>query len=334
MRVLDQRLGDLLAVGALRRQLLEGDPERPEAAGVALEPGEVPVLEDLARGVGLDHPADDLLELLVGDVGHVAALEDLAPVLVDHPALLVHDVVVLEHALADQVVLLLDLLLGVLDRPRQHLRLERVLLALLVDRAEAVEDLVDPLAGEQADQVVLGGEEEARLAGVALAAGAAAQLVVDPPRLVALGAADEQAAGLAHLVALGLRLRLEGARCARPAPSPSSRCSGVTPSFRSSSIASCSGSPPSLMSTPRPAMLVAIVTAPRRPAWATVSPSRWAYSGFAFRTSCWIPARVSSLAEHLRDLDRDRPDEHRLAASRGARLISLTTAFHLPCLVL
>ena len=66
----------------------------------------------------------------------------------------------------------------------------------LVGRAEAVQDAVDPVAGEQADEVVLGGEEEARLAGVALAAGAAAQLVVDPARLVALGAADEQAAGL------------------------------------------------------------------------------------------------------------------------------------------
>ena len=38
---------------------------------------------------------------------------------------------------------------------------------------EPVEDLVYPVAGEQADQVVLGREEEARLAGVALAARAA-----------------------------------------------------------------------------------------------------------------------------------------------------------------
>ena len=74
---------------------------------------------------------------------------------------------------------------------REHLRLERVLLALLVDRAQAVEDLVDAVAGEEPDQVVLGREVEARLAGVSLATGAPAQLVVDAPRLVALGAADE-----------------------------------------------------------------------------------------------------------------------------------------------
>src|SRR5262249_55949599 len=78
--------------------------------------------------------------------------------------------------------------------------------ALLVDRAEAVEDLVDPLAGEEADQVVLGGEEEAGLPGVSLAARAAAQLVVDAPRLVTLGAADEEAAELAGLVRFRLAL--------------------------------------------------------------------------------------------------------------------------------
>ena len=55
---------------------------------------------------------------------------------------------------------------------------------------------VDPVAGEEADEVVLAGEVEARLAGVALAAGAAAELVVDPPRLVALGAEDVEAAEL------------------------------------------------------------------------------------------------------------------------------------------
>ena len=132
-------------------------------------------------------------------LAHVAALEHVVAVLVDDPALLVHDVVVLEHALADEEVLLLDLPLGLLDLLGEHPGLDRLLVALLVGRPEAVEDLVDPVAGEQAHEVVLGGEEEARLARVALAAGAAAELVVDAPRLVALGADDEQAAGLHDL---------------------------------------------------------------------------------------------------------------------------------------
>ena len=53
---------------------------------------------------------------------------------------------------------------------------------------------MDPVAGEEAHEVVLGREVEARLARVALAPRAAAQLVVDPSRLVPLGAEDVQAA--------------------------------------------------------------------------------------------------------------------------------------------
>ena len=45
------------------------------------------------------------------------------------------------------------------------------------------------------------------------------------------------------------------------------------------------------MSVPRPAMLVAIVTAPGWPARATISASRWWY--FAFSTLCGMPARLS-----------------------------------------
>ena len=93
--------------------------------------------------------------------------------------------------------MLLDALLGALDALREHLVLDRLVLA----RAELVEDRVDAVAGEQAHELVLGREEEARLAGVALAAGAAAQLVVDAARLVALGAEHVEAAELGHAVA-------------------------------------------------------------------------------------------------------------------------------------
>src|SRR6201999_3762727 len=148
----------------------------------------------------VDESPDHLLDLLARDVTHVATLEHLVAVAVDDLALLVHDVVVLEHALADEVVLLLDLALGVLDLLREHLRLDRLLFAVVALGTEAIEDLVDPVAGEQAHEVVLGGQEEARLARVALAAGAAAQLVVDPARLVALRAEDVQAPELARLL--------------------------------------------------------------------------------------------------------------------------------------
>src|SRR3954465_6223463 len=78
-----------------------------------------------------------------------------------------------------------------------------------------------------------------------------------------------------------------------------------------------SGLPPSLMSTPRPAMLVAIVTAPLRPAWAIVSPSRLGGSGAALAAASAAPPRGPPpgqvAGDHLRDLDRNRPDQDRLA---------------------
>ena len=118
--------------------------------------------------------------------------------LVDRLPLLVHHVVVLEQVLADLEVAALDLLLGALDGARHHAVLDR--LALL--HAELAHQPLDAVGAEDAHQVVLERQVEARGAGVALAAGAAAELVVDAPRLVALGAQDVQAAGGEHLLAL------------------------------------------------------------------------------------------------------------------------------------
>ena len=141
------------------------------------------MLEDDA-GDQLVHPAADLL-------GEVGTLEDAPALLVDDHALDVHDVVVLEDVLPRDEVLLLDLLLGVLDLLGEDPLLHR----LIVRQPEVVHDLVDPVAGEEADELVLAGEV-AGLAGVALAARPPAQLVVDPPRLVALGAEDVEPAEL------------------------------------------------------------------------------------------------------------------------------------------
>src|SRR5207249_2490923 len=80
----------------------------------------------------------------------------------------------------------LDLALGALDRARDQPRLQRGL--LVHQAADALH-----VAAEDAHQIVFERDEEARAAGVALAAGAAAELVVDPARLVPLGADDVQA---------------------------------------------------------------------------------------------------------------------------------------------
>ena len=67
---------------------------------------------------------------------------------------------------------------------------------------------------------------------------------------------------------------------------------GSSPFRDRSSLARKSGLPPSRMSVPRPAMLVAMVTVPARPAWATISASRSWY--LALSTWCGIPRFLRS----------------------------------------
>ena len=80
-------------------------------------------------------------------------------------------------------------------------------------------------------------------------------------------------------------------------------------------------------------MLVAIVTAPLRPAWAIVSPSRWACSGFAFRITCSTPRRFSS-PESISEVSTEIVPTSTGWPALLRLSTSLTTAFHLPCLVL
>src|SRR3954471_20922996 len=209
-RVVLELLEQELALDRVRVDVLGCDRHRVDLLELGEQALDVPVLDVVADEVLVDESRDHVLDLLARRARHVLAVEDAIADLVDDLALLVHHVVVLEDALSDQEVLLLDLALGRLDLLREHLRVERLLLArLLVDGTETIEDPVDPVAREQAHEVVLGGDVEARLAGVALAAGAAAKLVVDAARLVALGAEDEQAAGLHHALAVGFDLGLD-----------------------------------------------------------------------------------------------------------------------------
>src|SRR6266545_2191657 len=99
----------------------------------------------------------------------VPAFQDLPALPVDHLALGVHDLVVLEHVLADLEVLLLDVLLCGLDGPSDQLGLD----GFVLRPVESVHDLSDPVRGEQAHQVVAEGQIEARLTRIPLAAGPA-----------------------------------------------------------------------------------------------------------------------------------------------------------------
>ena len=222
----DQRLAlgvALLRAGGERPdQLVAPDaaqlrPRQLEAEGLLQRALEALVLPHrravLLRAVAVDVPLDDLVDERQDVLAGVLALEDHAAHVVDGAALLVHHVVVLEQVLSDREVLRLDLLLRALDRLRHHPVLDRD--ALL--HSEPQHEAADPFRPEDAHQVVLEREVEARGAGVALAAGAAAQLVVDAAGLVTLGPEDVQAPERHHALALVLvEQRLHGHELGRP----------------------------------------------------------------------------------------------------------------------
>ena len=120
----------------------------------------------------------------------IDAFEQLAAQAVDGLALLVHHVVVLEQMFAGFEVLAFDGFLRGFDAARDQLRLD----GNAFFHAQPLQQVRDPLLGEDAHQVIFEREVEARGAGIALAAGASAKLVVDAARLVTFGAEDEQAA--------------------------------------------------------------------------------------------------------------------------------------------
>ena len=127
------------------------------------------------------------------------------------------------------------------------------------------------------------------------------QLVVDAPALVALAAQHVEAALGPDLLALGLHWSSNSCSSRASSAAPSS-VSVSMPRALASRTARPSGLPPRMMSTPRPAMLVATVTAPMRPAWATISASRKCC--LAFRTSWGMP-RLSSRRDRCSDFDTD-----------------------------
>ena len=180
-----------------------------------LERGVVALLFTAAVAVAVDRALEQLFRqrhqvlaavdvLLLGEVD--PAFEQFPPQRVDALALLVHDVVVLEQVFADGEVLGFDLLLRPGDGVGHHLVLDRHAFF----HAETLHQPGDAVGAEDAHQIVFEREVEPRRAGVALTAGAAAQLVVDAPRLVPLGGDDVQAAGVDDLVVLAIGLALEG----------------------------------------------------------------------------------------------------------------------------
>ena len=144
---------------------------------------------------------EDGRDVVLGDeLLLVDAFHELAAQAVDGFALLVHDVVVFEHVFAGFEVLGFDGLLRGFDAAARSCALSIGTPSSMPRRCSRVET---HSPREDAHQVVFEREIEARGAGIALAAGAAAKLVVDAAGFVPLGAEDVQAAGGDDFVVLG-----------------------------------------------------------------------------------------------------------------------------------
>ena len=162
---------------------------------------------DIPR-LGIGFTRDATGDQLVDDVGaHVAngllnrfKRHHFAALLKHNLALVVGDVVVFQDVLANVEIARLDLLLRLLQRLVDP-RMDDGLVFL---QAKARQHRVHALGSEDAHQIVLQRQEEFGAARIALTAGATAQLVVDAPALVALGADDVESARLErHLLEAG-----------------------------------------------------------------------------------------------------------------------------------
>ncbi len=128
----------------------------------------VPVLGVTVGGGAVDVGRDDVGDHVLDLLAQVLALQHPAALGVDHLALLVHHLVVLEDVLADLHVLLLDLRLSALDRPGDHLVLDRH----VVGQAHGGHDALDHGGVEAPHQLVAQRQVEARLTRVTLTTGA------------------------------------------------------------------------------------------------------------------------------------------------------------------
>ena len=184
----DFLVGDAFFLGPLVDRQIE--PEH--ALELLAQAGDVPllrigvfrhVLGDQIVDHGMPHIGDHFADGLV--------LHPFDALIEDHLALIVHHVVVFQDVLADIEVARLDLLLCFLQRLVDPGMDDRLVLA----QAELVQHAVELVGAEDAHQVVFERQKELGVTGIALAAGAAAQLIVDAAALMPFGAEHIKSAG-------------------------------------------------------------------------------------------------------------------------------------------
>ena len=157
-----------------------------------LEPRYIPLfLDRFGRHVALHRFVDQTDDHVADGVGDIRRLEQLVALLVDHAALVVGYVVIFEQLLADIEVARLDAILRLGDRAIDDRMFDR----LALGHFETLHDRAEALAAEDAKQRIFERKIEARRPRVTLTSGATAELIVDTPRFVALGADDMEPTG-------------------------------------------------------------------------------------------------------------------------------------------
>ena len=171
--------------------------EIEHALELFLQPRRIPLLRiGVFRHVLGDQIVDHGVAHVADDFGHHLVVHPFDALIEDHLALVVHHVVELQDVLADVEVARLDLLLRLFQRLVDPGMDDR----LVFLQPELGQHAVELVGAEDAHQIVFERQEEFRVAGIALAAGTAAQLVVDAAALVPLGAEHVEAAGGERLV--------------------------------------------------------------------------------------------------------------------------------------
>ena len=163
-----------------------------------LQPIEIPVIRHTVGHHELINQAGGRLVEHLGDRGtHIRGTEDFGALLIDDLALIVGDIVEQQQLLADIEVVRLDLALRFLDLAREHAAFDDF---AVLHAGELQQPLGAVRITEDPHQIVFHRQIEAAGARITLATRAAAQLIVDAPRFVALGADDVQTAGADHLI--------------------------------------------------------------------------------------------------------------------------------------
>ncbi len=174
------------------------------------KPVQVPVRGHRALGqILIEKRADSFGANACDRRRQILRAHDLGALLVDHLALVIGDVVEQQQLLAHVEVVRFDLALRLLDLAREHAALDDL---AFLHAGHLQQALGAVRIAEDPHQVVFHRQIEAAGAGVALAAGTAAQLVVDAPRLMPLGADDMQSAGGENLVVPHLPFAAQRAR--------------------------------------------------------------------------------------------------------------------------